>query len=237
MIVFPAIDLKGGKCVRLFQGRMDTGKVYSDRPEDMARRWEDEGGTFLHVVDLEAAVSGKRENLQAIENIVKTVSIPVQVGGGMRNREAINVVLSAGVHRVIIGTAAIQDPEMVGKVVEEFGKEKIVAGIDALKGVVKIAGWSDYTSLDFVTLAKRMELFGVERVVFTDIEKDGALQGPNLESTRKLAEATTLKVIASGGITTLEDVNNVRELEDAGVEGMIIGKALYEGTIQLKDIL
>jgi phosphoribosylformimino-5-aminoimidazole carboxamide ribotide isomerase len=237
MIIFPAIDLKGGKCVRLFQGRMDQDKVYSDVPEDMARRWVDEGGAFLHVVDLEAAVSGKTENRKAIENIVKAVSVPVQVGGGMRDRGAIDAMLSLGVARVIIGTAAIRNPEMVGDVIEEFGREKIVAGIDALRGVVKISGWSHYTSLDFVTLAKRMELFGVERVVFTDIEKDGALQGPNIDSTRKLAEATNLKVIASGGVTTTDDVRRVKELGETGVEGMIIGKALYEGTIQLKDIV
>lgn len=237
MIILPAVDLKDGKAVRLFQGDMDTAKIYADQPETMAKKWEDLGGHILHVVDLDGAFSGKTENRDAIGRIVQAVTMPVEVGGGMRSIEAMKRVLDLGVSRVILGTAAVENPALVSEALAAFGPEKIVVGIDAKDGEVKVAGWAGGSSIDYITLGKAMKERGVLRVVYTDIDKDGAMKGPNLENTARLARETGLAVIASGGVATPQDVEHVKALESDGVEGMIIGKALYEGTIDLAQVI
>jgi phosphoribosylformimino-5-aminoimidazole carboxamide ribotide isomerase len=237
MLILPAVDIKGGKAVRLFQGHMDQAKVYADTPADMAKRWEDEGAKFLHVVDLDGAFAGLVQNMAAIEAILKQINIPIEVGGGIRDILAIRTLIEAGVARVILGTAAVRKPYIVTEAVKAFGAERIVVGIDAQRGKVMLSGWAEGTAVDYIVLAKQMQACGVRRIIYTDIEKDGALEGPNFAATQKLAQATGLKIIASGGITTKEDVEKIKALEPDGVEGMIIGKALYEGKIGLKEIL
>jgi phosphoribosylformimino-5-aminoimidazole carboxamide ribotide isomerase len=237
MLILPAVDIKGGKAVRLFQGKLDKEKIYADLPADMAKRWEDEGAQFLHVVDLDGAFAGYVQNLAAIEAIVKRVSIPVEVGGGVRSLASIRMLLNAGVARVIMGTVAVQKPHIVTEAVKEYGAEKIVIGIDAQRGQVMLAGWVQGAATEYIGLAQRMKTCGITRIIYTDIEKDGTLEGPNLTATQKLAQETGLKIIASGGVSSTEDVAKVKALEKDGVEGIIIGKALYEGKIKLKEIL
>jgi phosphoribosylformimino-5-aminoimidazole carboxamide ribotide isomerase len=237
MLILPAVDIKGGKAVRLFQGHMDQAKVYADTPADMAKRWEDEGAQYLHVVDLDGAFAGYVQNMVAIDAIIKRIKIPIEVGGGVRNIPAVRTLIEAGVARVIMGTVAIRKPHIVEEAVKAFGAERITIGIDAQHRKVMLAGWAESTAVDYITLAKRMHTCGIRRIIYTDIEKDGALEGPNIAATRKLAQDTGLKIIASGGITTKEDVAKVKALEKDGVEGMIVGKALYEGKIKLKEIL
>lgn len=235
-MIFPAIDLRDGKCVRLVEGRLEQETVYSDQPVDMAKYWQDAGAKYLHVVDLDGAFAGAPKNLSVIKEIISTLDIPVQVGGGIRNLETIEMLLEAGASRVILGTVAINQPEMVRAAVEKYD-EQIVLGIDARDGKVAVHGWAVESNVATLDLAYKMIDIGVKRVVFTDISRDGTMKGPNLEATKGLARVTGLKVIASGGVSTLADLKQIKALEQDGVEGAIIGKSLYSGAVDIKQAL
>jgi len=236
MNVIPAVDIKDGKCVRLLQGQMESEIVFSDDPAAMARQWDQMGAELIHVVDLDGAIKKSPQNLQTIRGIVKTVSAHVQVGGGIRNLETIDQYVKLGVRRVIIGTEAIRNPELVDAACKKF-RGQIVVGIDARNGRVAIEGWTENTEIDAIELAKRFEDSGVAAINFTDIHRDGMQTGPNLEETRRLAEAVNIPVVASGGVSTLEDIKNLIPLEQAGVVGVITGKALYSGTLNFEEAL
>ncbi|MBQ1248790.1 MAG: 1-(5-phosphoribosyl)-5-[Selenomonadales bacterium] len=234
MILFPAIDIRGGKCVRLLEGRFDQETIFADRPADMAIKWEAQGGKYLHIVDLDGALQGKPVNLDAIRDIIANVSVPVQLGGGIRNLESIEAWLDAGVDRVILGSIAVKDPDLVKEACRQFG-ERIVVGIDAKGGEVAVEGWGISGGVQATELAKRMADVGVARIIYTDISRDGTLSGVNVESTVELARAAGIPVIASGGVAGMDDVYRVAASPE--IEGMIIGKALYTGKIDLKAAL
>ena len=236
MIVIPAIDLKEGRCVRLVQGDMNQETVYSDTPVEMARHWESQGAELLHVVDLDGAVEGRPKNLELIQQIVKALTIPVEVGGGIRTAETIKSYLNAGVDRVVIGTRAAEDPEFIAQVCKAY-PGKIVAGIDAKGGYVAVRGWTDTSSRPATELAKEMEAAGVAAIIFTDIQRDGMETGPNIESTKSLAETVDLPVIASGGIAGLKDIEALLAVESAGIAGAITGRAIYTGALNLKEAI
>jgi phosphoribosylformimino-5-aminoimidazole carboxamide ribotide isomerase len=236
VIIIPAIDLKGGKCVRLLQGRMDAETVFSDDPAAMAEKWQAGGAELVHVVDLDGAVEKSPKNLEAIGDIVKTVSVPIQVGGGIRNMKTIDMYLDLGVSRVIIGTESIRNPQLVMEACRKY-PEKIIVGIDARNGKVAIEGWTRDTDTLAVDLATRFEDCGVAAINFTDIHRDGMETGPNLEETRRLAEAVNIPVVASGGVGSIEDVKNLLSLEAFGVVGMITGRALYTGALDLTEAI
>ncbi|MFC1828019.1 1-(5-phosphoribosyl)-5-[(5-phosphoribosylamino)methylideneamino]imidazole-4-carboxamide isomerase [Thermodesulfobacteriota bacterium] len=236
MIIIPAVDIKNGRCVRLLQGRMDSETVFSNDPAAMARRWQDEGAEIIHVVDLDGAVGRRPQNMDAIRKIIKTVNIPVQIGGGIRTKETIRMYMDIGAGKVIIGTEAIRNPALVEAACREF-PDQIVVGIDARKGKVAIEGWTETTAVDASDLAKTFENSGVAAINFTDIHRDGMQTGPNLEETRRLAESVSIPVVASGGVSTIDDVINLIPLKKVGVTGVITGKALYEGTLKLKEAI
>ncbi len=234
MLLIPAVDLKDGKCVRLIQGRADRAKIYSSEPAKVARRWQKEGARCLHVVDLDGAFSGEAKNLPALKRILEAVTIPIEFGGGVRSLGIIAKLLSLGVDRVILGTATIENKGLVKKAVQRFGPERIVVGIDARGGKVAVRGWKKRTEVTALILARRMKALGVRRFIYTDIARDGMLSGPNLPALKAMVKESGLAVIASGGISTLKDIQKVAAL---GVEGMIIGKALYEGKFTLREAL
>lgn len=236
MIVIPAIDLKDGKCVRLEQGLMERDTVFSDNPGAQARAWQDQGAELLHIVDLDGAFAGEPKNRAAIEAIVRAVSIPTQLGGGIRDIATIEAYLALGISRVIIGTAAQRNPELVKEACLKF-PGRIVVGIDAKDGMVAVQGWAEVTGITAVDLARKFEGFGVAAIIYTDISRDGMLQGPNLEATRQLAEAVNIPVIASGGLSTLQDIRDLMTVESAGVTGVITGKAIYTGAINLAEAI
>ncbi len=236
MIIIPAIDLKQGKCVRLLQGRMDAETVFSDDPGAMAARWAGEGAEIIHVVDLDGAVRKTPQNLVSIKKILETVKIPIQIGGGIRDAETVGMYLNLGIQRVIIGTEAIRNPQLVKDACKAF-PGRIVVGIDARNGMVAIEGWTQTTNTPATDLAKMFEDSGVAAINFTDISRDGMQTGPNIEETRKLAESVSIPVIASGGVSTLSDILNLLPLEAAGVTGVITGRALYSGTLNLKEAI
>jgi phosphoribosylformimino-5-aminoimidazole carboxamide ribotide isomerase len=236
MMIIPAIDLKNGKCVRLLQGRMDAETVFSDDPSAMACQWQDQGAEMLHVVDLNGAVEKTPRNLPSIQRIVQAVSIPVQVGGGIRDLQTIEQYLAIGIARVVIGTEAIRNPELV----RQAGKRHpgcIVVGIDARKGMVAIEGWTETTDVRAVDLARQFEDYGVAAINFTDIHRDGMQTGPNIEETRQLAESVRIPIVASGGVSSLDDIRNLLPLSASGVVGVITGKAIYSGTLNLKEAI
>ncbi|MBA2134170.1 1-(5-phosphoribosyl)-5-[(5-phosphoribosylamino)methylideneamino]imidazole-4-carboxamide isomerase [Capillibacterium thermochitinicola] len=237
MIVFPAIDLKDGQCVRLVQGRADQKTVYADKPDEVARRFAREGAAWLHVVDLDGAFSGSSRNLKSIERIARAVDLPFQVGGGLRSRADVQRILELGAARVIIGTKAVSAPEFVQELLEEFGPERIIIGIDARDGRVAVEGWVSTVELSAEDFGTAMRKLGVTTAVFTDISRDGLLTGPNIMATRKMAEKTGLKIIASGGVSSLRDIQELKKLEAVGVSGVIIGKALYNGAFSLAEAL
>jgi len=220
MIVLPAIDLKNGQCVRLEQGLMEKDTVYSDDPAAMARHWQDEGGEFLHLVDLDGAFAGVPKNRDAIEAIVAAVDIPTELGGGIRDLETIEAYLKLGVDRVILGTVAKENPDLVAEACRRF-PDQIVVGIDAKNGLVAVRGWAEVTEKKAIDLAREMEGFGVTAIIYTDIARDGMMQGPNLEATAALAEAISIPVIASGGVSSLDDIRNLLKIEASGVAGAL----------------
>ena len=232
MKLYPAIDLKDGKCVRLLQGNYNEVTVYGNNPGEMAKKWESLGGDFLHIVDLDGAKAGKEVNGKAIRQIVEAIQIPIELGGGIRSIEDIRLQLSRGVHRVILGSAAIKNRTLVKKAIEIFGADRIVVGVDAKDGMVAIEGWLEVTDTSALGFCKELEKMGVQTVIYTDIAKDGMMQGPNIEETRKLVENTHLNIVASGGVSSLEDL---KVLEKIGVYGAIIGKAIYTGAIDLEE--
>ncbi len=234
MIVIPAIDLKEGKCVRLEQGLMEKDTVYSDDPAATARHWQDEGGELLHIVDLDGAFAGVPKNRAVIEAIIKAIDIPAQLGGGIRDLETIEAYLSLGLSRVIIGTAAQRNPQLVSEACRRFPGQ-VVVGIDAKNGMVAVQGWAEVTGVNAVELAKRFEGDGVAAIIYTDIARDGMMQGPNLEATRALAEAISIPVIASGGVSSLRDIENLLLIESSGISGVITGKAIYTGALDLRQ--
>jgi phosphoribosylformimino-5-aminoimidazole carboxamide ribotide isomerase len=236
MIVIPAIDLKEGKCVRLEQGLMERDTVYSDNPAAQALAWEAQGAELLHIVDLDGAFAGEPKNRGAIEAIVGALTIPTQLGGGIRDLATIEAYLGMGVGRVIIGTAAQRNPELVQEACAKF-PGRIVVGIDAKNGMVAVQGWAEVTGVTAVDLARKFEGYGVAAIVYTDISRDGMMQGPNIEATRALAEAISIPVIASGGVSSLEDIRNLLAVEKSGVTGAITGKAIYSGALNLAEAI
>lgn len=233
MIIFPAIDILKGKCVRLIQGDYNREKVYSDSPVDMAKQWETKGAEFIHIVDLDGAKSGKSINEEIIIEIAKSVNVPIQVGGGIRSMETVKTYLDNGVKRVIIGTAAIEDEAFLKEAIDTYG-ERIVVSLDAKNGYIATDGWTDTSDVLALDLVKKLEEIGVKTIVYTDIAKDGMLQGPNLEEQKAINEATSIDVIASGGVTTKEDVENLKQLN---LYGAIVGKALYDGKITFEELI
>ena len=236
MLIIPAIDLKEGKCVRLEQGLMDKATVYSDDPATTAKHWEAQGAELLHVVDLNGAFAGVPKNLDAIKAIRSAVKMPIEVGGGIRDMATIRTLVSIGIDRIILGTAAIENPAFVQEACREFSG-RIIVGIDARDGLVAIKGWAEVTKVKAVDLATQMQDYGVIAIIYTDIKRDGMLSGPNIEATKALAEALRIPVIASGGVHTMKDVENLLAVRYSGVSGGITGKASYSGSLNLKEAI
>ena len=236
MIIYPAIDIRGGRCVRLTEGRFDAETVFADDPAEMALKWAGLGAEFLHLVDLDGALAGESKNVPVIQRILKSVSIPVQLGGGIRNLETIEKLLELGVTRLILGSAAVKNPELVAEACKKYPGH-IAVGIDAKNGEVAIEGWGQGSGVAATELAKKMASFGVETIIYTDISRDGMLSGVNVEATAALARACGVPIIASGGVASLDDIRRVKAVEGDGVQGCIIGKAIYTGAVDLKEAL
>ena len=234
MKLYPAIDIKNGQCVRLRQGQFQDVEVYSNTPAKVAELWQSKGASYIHIVDLDGALAGHSVNDDAIKEIVNTVNVKIQVGGGIRTIKDIDSKLALGISRVIIGTKAVENPAFIKEAINAFGPEAIVVGIDAKAGMVAIEGWEKVSNYNAVTLALQMRDMGVKTIVYTDISKDGMLQGPNIIHTKEMVEATGLDIIASGGISSLKDLESLNEIK---VEGTIIGKALYENKFDLSDAI
>lgn len=234
MIVIPAIDLKDGRCVRLEQGLMERDTVFCDSPAEQALQWQEQGAELLHIVDLNGAFAGEPKNRSSIEAIVKTINIPTQLGGGIRDMKTVEVYLSLGVGRVILGTAALRNPDLVKDACKRF-PGRIVVGIDAKNGMVAVQGWAEVTDIRAVEMARKFEGYGVSAIIYTDISRDGMLSGPNIEATRELAEAISIPVIASGGVSRMADIENLMAIETSGVIGVITGRAIYTGAISLAE--
>ncbi len=233
MVIYPAIDIKGGKCVRLVQGQFNDETVYSNHPVKMAREFEQMGAEYLHVIDLDGARLGEPQNIAIISEMAVKLGIPIQLGGGIRTIEMMEIILCKGIERVILGTSAVKDQDMVKKAIESFGNNLAVA-IDARDGLVAIEGWAKTSSFTAVGFAKKMEDFGAKTIIYTDISRDGMLNGPNLKAMEEMVKSVGIEVIASGGVTSLQDIINLKEL---GVSGAIVGKALYTGDINLKEAI
>ena len=234
MEVIPAIDLLDGKCVRLVQGDYARSQIFNDNPVEVARQWVAEGATRLHVVDLDGAKQGHPVNLSAIEAIVRAVAVPVQVGGGLRDRSSIAQLLNRGVDRAIVGTVAVEQPQLVRQLCQEFSGQ-IVVGIDARNGKVATKGWLETSEAIATNLAQEMAAQGAAAIIYTDIHRDGTLAGPNLEALRELATGVEIPVIASGGVSSLTDLLSLLSLEPVGVTGVIVGRALYTGDVVLSE--
>jgi len=236
MQVIPAIDLQGGKCVRLLRGERSRQTVYSLNPVEVALKWQMQGARRLHVVDLDGAFEGIPVNSSVIAQIASAVEIPVQLGGGIRDVATAENALKLGVDRVILGTAAVEKPDLVKELVALYG-ERILVGIDAREGVVAVRGWVEGTDKKAVDLALEMQQFGVKEIIYTDISRDGTLEGPNLEALGAMAAALEISLIASGGISSLKDLQAIKELKRLGVNGVIVGQALYAGRFTLKEAI
>jgi phosphoribosylformimino-5-aminoimidazole carboxamide ribotide isomerase len=234
MIIIPAIDLKNGQCVRLFQGDFERVTVYSENPIEIARLWQEQGAERIHIVDLDGSLAGAPRNRDVIRNIVSTVDLPVQVGGGIREMNTIRTYIEMGVRWVILGTMALRDRSFVKEACANF-RDRIILGVDANNGRIAIQGWTEQTSASAVEIAKSYESYGLAAIVYTDISRDGTGRGVNAEATRALAEVVDIPVIASGGVSDISDIDRILELEVFGVAGVIIGKALYTGAVSLKD--
>ena len=236
MTIFPAIDLRGGKCVRLFKGDFDQETVFSDQPAEVAQRWQAQGAQFLHLVDLDGARAGHSENLATVRESLAAVTIPVELGGGIRTLKNIDEVLALGVRRVILGSVAVRDPELVAAACAKYG-DRIVVGIDAKDGIVAVDGWGVSGDVDVITLAKRMKQAGVRTIIYTDISRDGTLAGVNVEATAKLARESGVHVVASGGVRDVRDIEALKPYEKDGIEGVIVGKSIYTGSLSLPEAL
>jgi len=229
-MIIPAVDIRGGRCVRLHQGRLDRETVYFERPTDAARQWADQGAELLHVVDLDGAFEGRPVNFDAVAAIAREVAVPIEVGGGIRSDETVQRYLDAGASRVVIGSRALREPGWLRALCERH-PDRIVGGVDARGGRVAIEGWAETSDVEAVAFARLLDPMGLRALIFTDVATDGAMRGPNLDALRRLLAAVTTPVIASGGIASLDDVRRVAAL---GVEGMIIGKALFDGAFTLQ---
>ena len=236
MLILPAIDLRGGNCVRLVKGDFKQETIYSEHPEEIALRWEGEGAEFLHVVDLDGALAGEPQNMDAIKRILQAVTIHVEVGGGIRSMESIDRLLSIGVSRVILGSVAVHKEELVQEACSSYGN-RIVVGIDAKKGIVATDGWEKSGGILAVELAKKLGAFGLETIIYTDISRDGTLSGVNVTETAHLARSSGIKVIASGGVKSISDIEELKKRECDGIIGVIVGKSIYEGTLSLTEAI
>jgi phosphoribosylformimino-5-aminoimidazole carboxamide ribotide isomerase len=235
MQIIPAIDIRGGKVVRLTQGLANRQKVYSDSPVDMAKKWDSFGVDLIHLVDLDGAFEGELKNLDIVRDIARSVKAKVELGGGMRTEEAVKNAIDSGVAKVVLGTKAL-DEAFLGKVVGLYG-DKIVVGVDVRDGVVCTKGWVEKTKVKVIDLVRRLEKAGVKTINYTDISRDGMLVGPNIKGIRDLLEETNMRVVVGGGVSAIEDVRKLSDLADFGLAGIIIGKALYEGTIELGEAI
>jgi phosphoribosylformimino-5-aminoimidazole carboxamide ribotide isomerase len=233
MLIIPAIDIKNGKCVRLTQGKFDEVTIYSDNPAQVAKVFENDGAKMIHVIDLDGAKTGKPANLNTIKNIIKSVSIPIQVGGGIRTPETVKILLAAGVSRIILGTIALEDEEKLKKILKKFAS-KIAVALDTKNGKLMEQGWLKNSDKNTLITALRLEGMGVKKFIYTDVIKDGTLTEPNYKEIANLVKNISVPIIASGGIS---NINSLKQLKTIGVEGVIIGKALYEGKIDLKEAL
>ena len=236
MRIYPAIDLKGGRCVRLRQGDPQQETVFSDDPVTTASRWVDEGAEWLHLVDLDGAFSGSPQNAEAIAGILRTVDVPVQLGGGLRSVEAARAALEAGVQRIILGTAAFEQPEIVSELAADH-PGRVAVGIDARDGRVATHGWKEQTDRPAIDFAREMEGRGAAVIIYTDIRRDGMLEGPNVDATVALAETLSIPVIASGGVSSLGDIRSLARVAAAGIEGVIVGRALYDRAFTLREAI
>ncbi len=235
MLLIPAIDIKDGKCVRLKQGRMDDTTIFSENPVEVAARWVEQGARRLHIVDLNGAVEGKPVNASIVHDIAENhPDLPIQIGGGIRDEETVEAYLQTGVRYVIIGTKAVSEPHFVSDLCTEFPGHVIV-GLDAKEGKVATDGWSKLSRHDVIDMAQHFESDGVEAIIYTDIQRDGMMNGVNAEATARLADAIQIPVIASGGVTNIEDIRRVCEVSESGVLGVIAGRSLYEGTLDLAE--
>jgi phosphoribosylformimino-5-aminoimidazole carboxamide ribotide isomerase len=234
MLIIPAIDLKDGQCVRLLQGKKEAVTTYSDNPSAMARRWESLGAKLIHIIDLDGAFAGDMKNLDAIKKIRRSVKTALQVGGGIRKAENINNLFSAGIERIIIGTAAIEDHEFLISTCNKY-PGRVLVGIDAIEGMVAIKGWEEVTSITAKELVQRLEIIGAAGIIYTDISRDGMLTGPNIDATREIVESVSIPVIASGGVSCLDDIKNLLKIKN--LWGVITGKAIYSGTLDLKEAI
>ena len=235
MLIIPAIDLKDGKCVRLKQGRMDESTIFSENPAEMSKQWVDQGARRLHLVDLDGAFAGKPVNDNAIKSVVSELGgvIPIQLGGGIRNLETVESFLNSGVDSIIIGTAAVTHPEFLKEACLLFPGQ-IIVGLDAKDGDVAINGWAELTGQNVIDLAKKFEEYGAESIIYTDIGRDGMLGGVNIGATVKLSESLIIPVVASGGVSNLNDIEDLCEVSNTGIRGVITGRAIYEGTLDFR---
>ncbi len=236
MIVIPAIDLKGGRCVRLMQGRADAETVYAEDPVAMARHWEDEGGAYLHLVDLDGAFEGRPMHAEVVAKIAAALSIPVELGGGLRSDAHVRAMLDCGVDRVILGTRALEEPAALQSLVDTFGR-RIVVGIDARDGLVQVKGWVETSKVGALDLAAQVDAMGVDTIIYTDTSTDGMMRGHNLAATKAMCDAVSCNVVASGGVSSVQDVQALTALNHPRLSGAIVGKALYEGAVTLAELL
>lgn len=233
MMIFPAIDLKDGKCVRLVQGDFSQKQIFSDNPVEIAKEWQNQGGSYLHLVDLDGALTGKPENTSIVAGILDAIKIPVQLGGGIRSMEYAEQMLEMGVARIIIGTSALSDQKFTRSVIEKYC-DRVAVSLDARNGLVAVKGWTEVTDRKASDVANQLSSYGLKTIVYTDIAKDGMMSGPNYEELVLLQECTDLQIIASGGVSRASDVQRLRNMN---LYGAIIGKALYTGDINLSDVL
>ncbi|MFH1077035.1 MAG: 1-(5-phosphoribosyl)-5-[(5-phosphoribosylamino)methylideneamino]imidazole-4-carboxamide isomerase [Pseudomonadota bacterium] len=236
MIVIPAVDIKGGRCVRLFQGVEDAETVFSHDPSLMALQWEEKGAQLLHVIDLDGAFSSAPKNINVIQRIIERVKIPIQLGGGIRDMETLRMYLNMGVERIILGTTAIRNSDFIYEAASLF-PGRIIVGIDARGSQVAVEGWKETTDVSSRELALRFDGCGLAAIIFTDINRDGTQTGPNLVATKELASAIATPLIASGGVSSIDDIKNILSLEPCGIVGVIVGKALYSGTVDLREAM
>lgn len=236
MLIFPAIDIRGGKCVRLLKGDFAQETVFSDDPAAMARKWQQQGARFLHLVDLDGALAGKSQNLATVKAILAAVTIPVELGGGIRTMENVDEVLALGVRRVILGSVAVRNPDLVKAACAKYG-DRVVVGIDAKDGIVAVDGWGVSGNVQVGDLAREMGKAGVRTIIYTDIARDGTLEGVNVEATARLARESGIQIVASGGVKSVEDIRALKPYEKDGIEGVIVGKSIYMGTLDLQEAI